>query len=62
MVKEHVIGQLKGTLQYVVDQEIVKIQGNKELNEQDKEKKEKKVNYLEFELEEKLEYIKKKIS
>ena len=23
MVKEHVIGQLKGTLQYVVDQEIV---------------------------------------
>jgi len=32
------------------------------LSEEDKEKKEKKVNYLEFELEEKLEYIKKKIS
>lgn len=61
LVKEEVIGKLKNSLEYVIDQENSKIHDDAEMSEEDKEKAEKKLNYLEFELVEKLEYIKKKI-
>eukprot|EP00347_Sterkiella_histriomuscorum_P002796 403366766 len=61
-IKQEVKKDLQEQLDYVLEERLIAISKDKELTDDQKSIEERKLNYLEFELVEKLEYIKKKIS
>ena len=61
MVKEDLIRKLREILEGVIDSEFEDLDGMIEITEEERMKREKILNYSEFEITEKLEYIRKKI-
>ncbi|CDW72169.1 UNKNOWN [Stylonychia lemnae] len=62
LIKSDIVDALKKSLEFQIDDEVYRIQQNTEMTEDQKNKAERRLDYLEFEIIEKFEYIKRKIT
>ena len=62
LVKEEVLANVREALNFVIEQELSSITDNCEMSQEEKERKNRVLSHVEFEMTERVESIKKKIA